>query len=47
MDHTVKLWRMPEHGIDMIKRQVKPLFSSSRIHSAQVLSITWYVDPII
>ena len=49
MDHTVKIWQMPSVRSDgsdkslMIKREDKPLFSSTRVHMAQVLSIAWYV----
>lgn len=47
MDNSVKLWPIPsgEDGRrevnEPLRRAEKPLFSSSRIHSSHVLSITW------
>lgn len=48
MDHAVKIWQLPPLVSDdpdkglMIRREDKPLFSSTRVHTAQVLSISWY-----
>jgi len=41
MDRVVKLWHLPPLSGDSLARQDKPLFSSSMIHKARVLSITW------
>jgi len=47
MDHAVKIWQMPHVKSEdpdkslMIRREDKPLFSSTRVHMAQVLSISW------
>lgn len=47
VDRTVKIWRSPSFQGDMISREDKPLFSSSRIHKARVLSVTWLNDHIL
>ncbi|KAF9535413.1 hypothetical protein CPB83DRAFT_753678 [Crepidotus variabilis] len=42
MDRCVKIWPIrPVNPFD-IKTEDKPLFSSSRIHKASVLSVNWY-----
>lgn len=43
MDRTAKIWRLPPLDGDTLAREDKPLFSSSQIHKARVLSVTWYV----
>ncbi|KAH8120148.1 WD40 repeat-like protein [Phellopilus nigrolimitatus] len=47
MDHAVKLWQMPNLKGEMIDREDKPLFSSTRVHSAQALSIDWLGQDIL
>ncbi|KAF8078681.1 WD40-repeat-containing domain protein [Lyophyllum atratum] len=41
LDRLVKIWHVPRAFTDVLAREDKPLFSSSRIHAARVLSITW------
>ncbi|KAF5385221.1 hypothetical protein D9615_001474 [Tricholomella constricta] len=41
LDRLVKIWHVPRAFTDMLVREDKPLFSSSRIHKARVLSVTW------
>ena len=44
MDRAVKIWRMPalSKDGDSIAREDKPIFSSSRIHAARVVSVNWF-----
>ncbi|KAG6851175.1 hypothetical protein H0H93_015185 [Arthromyces matolae] len=42
LDRLVKIWHLPEPMQGTLIREDKPLFSSSRIHKARVLSISWY-----
>ncbi|KAG6885586.1 hypothetical protein C0993_012588 [Termitomyces sp. T159_Od127] len=37
----VKIWHVPRASREILIREDKPLFSSSRIHKARVLSISW------
>ncbi|OCB86089.1 WD40 repeat-like protein [Sanghuangporus baumii] len=41
MDRAVKIWNLPEMSTDRICREERPLFSSTAIHDAQILSISW------
>jgi hypothetical protein len=42
LDRTVKIWYLPLlDSAEKLSREDKPLFSSSRIHKARVLSVTW------
>ncbi|KAL5519108.1 hypothetical protein ACEPAH_791 [Sanghuangporus vaninii] len=41
MDRAVKIWNLPEVSTDRICREERPLFSSTAIHDAQILSISW------
>ncbi|RDB28613.1 Polycomb group protein FIE1 [Hypsizygus marmoreus] len=41
LDRVVKIWFVPPASHEMLTREDKPLFSSSRVHKARVLSITW------
>ncbi|KAG6336101.1 hypothetical protein ID866_2998 [Astraeus odoratus] len=38
---AVKLWRLPQMSIDKMAREDKPLFSSTRIHRARILTVNW------
>ena len=42
MDRCVKIWVVRPANDREIKREDKPLFTSSRVHKARVLSISWY-----
>jgi len=49
MDRVVKIWRIPapsQNG-DRIAREDKPLFSSSRIHAARVVSVNWISHDVL
>ncbi|KIM66244.1 hypothetical protein SCLCIDRAFT_14602 [Scleroderma citrinum Foug A] len=41
MDRAVKIWRLPRMSPDQLAREDKPLFSSTRIHKARILSVNW------
>ncbi|KAI6162141.1 hypothetical protein EDD17DRAFT_1580145 [Pisolithus thermaeus] len=41
MDRAVKVWRLPQMSFDKMAREDKPLFSSTRIHKARILSVNW------
>ncbi|KAF6766168.1 hypothetical protein DFP72DRAFT_838730 [Ephemerocybe angulata] len=41
MDRCVKIWAVRSDDPESITREDKPLFSSSRIHKAMVLSVSW------
>ncbi|KAG6862368.1 hypothetical protein C0995_011808 [Termitomyces sp. Mi166 len=41
LDRLVKIWHIPRASRETLIREEKPLFSSSRIHKARVLSISW------
>ncbi|GLB36097.1 putative WD domain, G-beta repeat [Lyophyllum shimeji] len=41
LDRLVKIWHVPRAFPEVLAREDKPLFSSSRIHKARVLSVTW------
>lgn len=41
LDRAVKIWVVRPTFEDRLKREDKPLFSSSRIHRGRVLSVTW------
>ncbi|KAL4070894.1 WD40-repeat-containing domain protein [Scleroderma citrinum] len=41
MDRAVKIWRLPRMSFDKLAREDKPLFSSTRIHKARILSVNW------
>ncbi|THH16816.1 hypothetical protein EW146_g3895 [Bondarzewia mesenterica] len=50
MDRAVKIWRLPpsvEGENPPIQREDKPLFSSSCVHKARVLSINWVSHDIL
>ncbi|KAK7059017.1 hypothetical protein VNI00_001641 [Paramarasmius palmivorus] len=48
MDRTVKIWHIPVIIPDgRLMSEDKPLFTSSRIHAARVLSIDWLSDEIL
>ncbi|KAL0581597.1 hypothetical protein V5O48_000413 [Marasmius crinis-equi] len=49
MDRAVKIWHIPfPFNTDQkLVREDKPLFSSSGIHNARVLSIAWITDDIL
>ncbi|TDL28656.1 WD40 repeat-like protein [Rickenella mellea] len=47
VDNCIKIWRTPPLRHDSLWREDKPLFSSSRIHSAQVLSVSWMSQDIL
>lgn len=38
----MKIWVVRPANDREIKREDKPLFTSSRVHKARVLSISWY-----
>lgn len=44
LDRAVKIWVVRPTFEDRLKREDKPLFSSSRIHKGRVLSVTWYAQ---
>ena len=44
LDRAVKIWVVRPTSEDRLKREDKPLFSSSRIHKGRVLSVTWYAQ---
>lgn len=41
LDRTVKIWFVPPASTVLLTRADKPLFSSSKIHRARVLSVSW------
>ncbi|KAF9229227.1 WD40 repeat-like protein [Gyrodon lividus] len=41
LDRAVKIWRLPKMSFDKMAREDKPLFSSTRIHQARVMSVSW------
>ncbi|KIJ21805.1 hypothetical protein PAXINDRAFT_5942 [Paxillus involutus ATCC 200175] len=41
LDRAVKIWRLPKMSSDKMAREDKPLFSSTRIHQARVMTISW------
>ncbi|KAH7883532.1 WD40-repeat-containing domain protein [Phlebopus sp. FC_14] len=41
LDRAVKIWRVPKMSFDKMAREDKPLFSSTRIHKARVMSVSW------
>lgn len=41
MDRAVKIWRLPQMSFDKMAREDKPLFSSTRIHKARILTVSW------
>jgi len=43
----VKIWRLPQLDGDTLAREDKPLFSSSQIHKARVLSVTWINQDVL
>jgi len=47
VDRTVKIWRLPPLDGDILAREDKPLFSSSQIHKARVLSVAWINQDIL
>ncbi|EIN13808.1 hypothetical protein PUNSTDRAFT_56732 [Punctularia strigosozonata HHB-11173 SS5] len=48
MDRAVKIWRLPLlSNPDVFSREDKPIFSSSRIHDARVLSVSWLSDDVL
>ncbi|KAJ2928952.1 hypothetical protein H1R20_g8138, partial [Candolleomyces eurysporus] len=47
MDRCVKIWDARAINTDQITRKDKPLFSSSRLHKARVLSVTWLDHDIL
>lgn len=47
MDRAVKIWAIRPTGNNHIKREDKPLFSSSRIHKARVLSVSWLQEDLL
>ncbi|KDQ63385.1 hypothetical protein JAAARDRAFT_169149 [Jaapia argillacea MUCL 33604] len=47
MDRAVKIWRLPAFDQVTLSREDKPLFSSSRIHTARVLSVSWLSQDIL
>ncbi|KAF8971377.1 WD40-repeat-containing domain protein [Flammula alnicola] len=47
MDRTVKIWPVRPNSQVQIKREDKPLFTTSMIHKARVLSISWLQDDLL
>lgn len=43
MDRFAKIWPVRSSSPNEIKREDKPVFASSRIHKARILSISWYI----
>ncbi|KIJ68509.1 hypothetical protein HYDPIDRAFT_106709 [Hydnomerulius pinastri MD-312] len=41
LDRAVKIWRLPKMSFDKMPREDKPLFSSTRIHKARIMSVSW------
>ncbi|KAG2150060.1 WD40-repeat-containing domain protein [Suillus cothurnatus] len=41
LDRAVKIWRFSTSSPNKFTREDKPLFSSSRIHKARVMSVSW------
>ncbi|THV07723.1 WD40 repeat-like protein [Dendrothele bispora CBS 962.96] len=44
MDRAVKIWNVPSSQNGRLVREDKPLFSTTLIHKARVLSVTWLSD---
>ncbi|KAF5374812.1 hypothetical protein D9758_000336 [Tetrapyrgos nigripes] len=44
MDRAVKIWHFPPFPDDRLAREDKPLFSSTLIHKARVISVSWLND---
>ncbi|KAG8219761.1 WD40-repeat-containing domain protein [Butyriboletus roseoflavus] len=43
LDRAVKIWCLPKMSFEEMTREDKPLFSSTRIHQARVISVNWQV----
>ncbi|KAG1749936.1 WD40-repeat-containing domain protein [Suillus paluster] len=41
LDRAVKIWRFPPVSFGKLAREDKPLFSSTRIHKARIMSVSW------
>ncbi|KAF8445884.1 WD40-repeat-containing domain protein [Boletus edulis BED1] len=41
LDRAVKIWVLPKLSFEEMAREDKPLFSSSRIHQARIMSVNW------
>ncbi|OJA16264.1 hypothetical protein AZE42_00148 [Rhizopogon vesiculosus] len=41
LDRAVKIWCLPTLSPDKLAREDKPLFSSTRIHQARIMSVSW------
>lgn len=41
LDRAVKIWRFSASSSNKFAREDKPLFSSSRIHKARIMSVSW------
>lgn len=41
LDRVVKIWSFSTSSFDKLAREDKPLFSSSRIHKARIISVSW------
>ncbi|KAG0708806.1 WD40-repeat-containing domain protein [Suillus ampliporus] len=44
LDRAVKIWCYPMLYLDKLAREDKPLFSSTRIHKAHIMSVSWCVS---
>ncbi|KAA1471550.1 WD40 repeat-like protein [Dentipellis sp. KUC8613] len=47
LDRCVKIWRLPSLEGTMLSREDKPLFSSSVVHKARVMSISWLSQDLL
>ncbi|KAH7929326.1 WD40 repeat-like protein [Leucogyrophana mollusca] len=47
LDRAVKIWRLPDLSGERMAREDKPLFSSSRIHKARILSVNWLSPDVL
>ncbi|KAF8905524.1 WD40-repeat-containing domain protein [Gymnopilus junonius] len=47
LDRTVKIWPLRRRSREQITREDKPLFSSSMLHRARVLSVSWLQDDLL
>ncbi|KAH0838264.1 hypothetical protein J3R83DRAFT_6520 [Lanmaoa asiatica] len=41
LDRAVKIWCLPKMSFEEMAREDKPLFSSTRIHQARIMSVNW------
>ncbi|KAH7913007.1 WD40-repeat-containing domain protein [Hygrophoropsis aurantiaca] len=47
LDRAVKIWRLPDLSGERLVREDKPLFSSSRIHKARIISVSWLSTDVL